>query len=150
MKIPKKRMRMTTRKKRSPLKGSDDEDEDEDAKPAKKRKLPDLVKKGAAAKKNSAGDGIDEVIEEVLSSEPAKSTAKDKLGEIPQKWKEKLAKMTVPQLKILLESNQQVKTGNKGELLNRIVDACINGAFPKCDVCHGGKVGSNLISMVSC
>ena len=48
--------------------------------------------------------------------------------------------MTMNELKEELELNDQKKTGNKPELIERCVDGTLYGAIPRCSVCGGGRL----------
>jgi len=48
--------------------------------------------------------------------------------------------MTVKQLKLLLAKNDQLQTGNKSELIERVNERIRNGAIPRCPKCFVGKL----------
>jgi hypothetical protein len=53
--------------------------------------------------------------------------------------KEELAGCKVDELKEMLRKNDQIIGGNKTELINRIADAKVLGAIPRCPRCSGGR-----------
>ena len=48
--------------------------------------------------------------------------------------------MSGAQLKALLGLNEQLKGGNKGELVARCVDRKLHGNLPRCPECGGGRL----------
>jgi len=51
-----------------------------------------------------------------------------------------LLALSVPDLKKRLTANDQVSSGSKSELQLRIADCIVNGSFPRCPKCFGGKI----------
>ena len=54
--------------------------------------------------------------------------------------------MSIPGIKELLRSNDQIVSGTKSEIIVRVLDCIKNGNLPRCPVCYGGrlkKIGSN-------
>lgn len=43
--------------------------------------------------------------------------------------------MTLPELKAMLEYNEQPKSGTKQEVLERVADGWLLGSIPKCSNC---------------
>jgi hypothetical protein len=66
-----------------------------------------------------------------------KKSAKPKLNDDQQ---EAIDGMTVALLKDRLKDNDQVTTGNKGEIISRITDCIVNGCLPRCPKCSGGRL----------
>eukprot|EP01068_Selenidium_serpulae_P007449 Selendium_serpulae@DN4712_c0_g1_i2.p1 len=48
----------------------------------------------------------------------------------------KVKGMTVDELKRLLKSNDQCVSGNRSELIERVIDRVIQGRIPRCPLCH--------------
>jgi len=71
------------------------------------------------------------------STKPPKVSALSKLSEDQLN---ELNSLSVPDLKARLKLNQQLMSGSKKELYNRVVDCAVNGSFPKCPQCGGGRL----------
>ena len=51
-----------------------------------------------------------------------------------------LGAMKVPELKERLRANDQIVTGSKSELIDRVADGITNGALPRCPQCGLGRL----------
>jgi len=71
------------------------------------------------------------------STKPPKVSALSKLSEAQLN---ELNTLSVPDLKARLKLNQQLMSGSKNELYHRVADCAVNGSFPKCPQCGGGRL----------
>jgi len=62
------------------------------------------------------------------------------LKKLKKEQHDALMALSVPDLKARLTANDQVSTGSKPELQLRIADCVVNGGFPRCPKCFGGKI----------
>jgi len=62
------------------------------------------------------------------------------LKKLKKEQHDALMALSVPELKARLTANDQVSTGSKPELQLRIADCVVNGGFPRCPKCFGGKI----------
>jgi hypothetical protein len=54
--------------------------------------------------------------------------------------RETVSSYTAERLRLILERNGQKKSGNKPELVSRVVDGMIYGALPSCPACKKGHL----------
>jgi len=66
--------------------------------------------------------------------------ASSTLKKLKKAQHEALMALSVPDLKKRLTANDQVSSGSKPELQLRIADCVVNGSFPRCPKCFGGKI----------
>jgi len=74
--------------------------------------------------------------------EKKKKESDDEEGEEEEEDSETvtLNKKKVPELKEMLKHNEQVCTGNKADLIDRIIECRKNGCFPRCPKCGIGRM----------
>jgi len=70
-----------------------------------------------------------------------KSTPKvSALSKLSEGQLNELNSLSLPDLKSRLKLNEQLVAGSKKELYDRVVDCAVNGGFPKCPECGGGRL----------
>jgi len=78
----------------------------------------------------------------------AKQRAKEFLSndqkKLLTKYIQEYSSLNVNELKELLAKNRQVKTGSRGELLNRCAEAKLLGGLGNCPKCMGGRLKFNI------
>jgi len=114
----------------------------------KKKKAADTKKKSAPAKKRKREEEPEAESEEEDkkktkgkrggSSKPA--AKKQKKATLSDEQEQALSSMKADDLKQRLRDNDQVITGPKQELLDRIRDCVANGCLPRCPKCFGGRL----------
>lgn len=60
---------------------------------------------------------------------------------------EEYGTMTLPELRAMLQYNEQPKTGTKQEVLERVADGWLLGSIPKCPHCEHGHLTFNRYSV---
>lgn len=118
---------------------------------ATKEKATDTKKKSATAKKRKREEEPEEP--EGESEEEDKKKAKRKRGgsskpaakkqkkaTLSDEQEQALGSMKIDDLKQRLRDNDQVMTGTKQELLDRIRNCVANGCLPRCPKCFGGRL----------
>jgi hypothetical protein len=58
--------------------------------------------------------------------------------------------MTIPELRVLLRTNDQITTGTKDKLVKRILDCVKHGALPRCPSCGLGRLKISKYSGFRC
>ena len=107
-------------------------------KPAVAKKL--AAKKPAVAKKPVAKKAPRAKKAPVVKAPPSIETQR----------KTALAAKTIPALKALLRSNDQLTGGTKGELVKRILDCVEHGNLPRCPQCYLGRLRVRADGSFSC
>jgi len=69
-----------------------------------------------------------------------KSPKVSALSKLSEDQLTELNSLSIPDLKARLKLNQQLLSGTKKELYDRVVDCAVNGSFPKCPQCGGGRL----------
>mmetsp|Transcript_10259 Transcript_10259/g.14072 ORF Transcript_10259/g.14072 Transcript_10259/m.14072 type:complete len:238 (-) Transcript_10259:332-1045(-) len=93
-------------------------------------------------KKNSRGRSASKSDKSKKSSNGNKSKGSSKsfLSKLDENVRDELEGYNVDELKERLRDNDQVSTGTKGELQERIAECIVDGCFPRCPKCGLGKV----------
>ena len=71
---------------------------------------------------------------------PAKGKKAGKPPSIEKQRKDLLEQKTVDELKAMLKANEQITTGNRGELVKRVLDCVEHGGMPRCPQCGLGRI----------
>jgi len=109
--------------KRKKAKVSEDEEAESDAESAD----APPKKKGRASKKETKKN---------TKSDESKKETDGKVEDL----KEELSSKSVAKLKEMLNLNDMIRSGNKDELAERVADAMVYGAIPRCPQCFGGRL----------
>ncbi|EGR30422.1 poly polymerase family protein, putative [Ichthyophthirius multifiliis] len=70
----------------------------------------------------------------------------DEQLDLYNQYKEFYGEKTSTELKQILHINDQAKTGNKQQLIDKCADGKTLGKIPKCPICHGGKLRFDYIN----
>lgn len=102
---------------------------------------------GGGSKKRAAEEGA----EDLRAATESQGVLTDAEFEKYKATKEAFGKKNQKQLQAMLEKNGMVKSGNKGELLERIAEAVVLGVLPKCPECEKGRlIWSKPTGKISC
>jgi len=69
-----------------------------------------------------------------------KSPKVSALSKLSEDQLTELNSLSISDLKARLKLNQQLQSGTKKELCNRVADCAVNGSLPKCPKCGGGRL----------
>ena len=110
---------------------------------AKKKTTKRKVAKKKVAKKKVAKKKVAK--KKVAKKKVAKKATRRKVAAKPvdgtqRALKESLKAMKVPELKERLRANDQIVTGTKSQLIDRVADGITNGALPRCPRCGLGRM----------
>lgn len=106
---------------------SESEEEDKNKK-SRKRKTPAKNSKRRTTREKKSVSSVQDDKEE-----------KEYTNKVREKAAE-LESLTTTKLKEMLKHNDMVTSGNKGDLLQRVADAMLFGALPRCPKCGSGRL----------
>jgi len=113
--------------------------------PAKKLKTTTTTATRKAPKKTVSDEEMKETELETKSKKRkrASSSTPKPIALLSEIQRNELEALSVPDLKERLKLNEQILSGNKKELIDRIAECAVNGGLPKCPKCGGGRLKTN-------
>lgn len=127
-------------------KGKKEKDEEEDEV---------VVVVGEVEKENESGEKKDDekVLDDDANDDQVKSDDEEEKSDDDavdnrhptqiRKKKEELSSLSISELKNLCKNNDLTVGGSKGELIDRVADAMVNGPPSRCPTCFGGRIYYN-------